>query len=319
MKKRIVSIVLTFLMLAFVPATNVSADAPAKTQEEVLGDTPYLALGADLKESEEDTVLNLLDVSKEELDSYQVVKVTNDEEHEYLGKYLPDSVIGRRALSSVLVKKAKEDTGISVKTYNISYCTDMMYCNALITAGIEDADVVVAGPFKLTGTAALVGTIKAYAEMTGTEVSQDNIDAATNELVVTGELGEQLSDQLGDDAESKEKAGELMALVKQKVVEDGLTNKDDIIEATNDACKDLELSLSEDQKAEIASVMGKVSDLDLNVDSMKEQAKSLYDKLSELDLPNLDIDLGSKGFWDKVGDFFQEIGEKIASFFEGLF
>ena len=69
------------------------------------------------------------------------------------------SVIGSRALSSVLVEGKKDGNGIRVTTKNITYCTPGMYENALATAGIKDADIVVAGPFKISGTAALVGAI----------------------------------------------------------------------------------------------------------------------------------------------------------------
>ena len=48
-----------------------------------------------------------------------------------------------------------------------------MYENALATAGIENADIKVAGPFNISGTAALVGAIKAYENMTGEEVNEE--------------------------------------------------------------------------------------------------------------------------------------------------
>ena len=63
-----------------------------------------------------------------------------------------------------------------------------MYKNALATAGIEDANVIVAGPFALSGTAALVGTFEAYEEMTGETLDESVVDAAMDELVTTGEL-----------------------------------------------------------------------------------------------------------------------------------
>ena len=68
-------------------------------------DVPYLALGADLSESEKSTVLNLLGVDASQLDQYMIVTVTNADEHAYLDAYLDASVIGSRALSSVVVEK----------------------------------------------------------------------------------------------------------------------------------------------------------------------------------------------------------------------
>ena len=58
------------------------------------------------------------------------------------------SVIGSRALSSVVVEKKEAGTGIKVKTQNITYCTTGMYQNALATAGLENAEIRVAGPFQ---------------------------------------------------------------------------------------------------------------------------------------------------------------------------
>ena len=301
MKKKIISILLAVSMFCMLPSMGVLADTLD------FNDTPYLALGADLTPAQKTTVLDLLGVEKDKMEQYKVVTVTNQEEHEYLGDYLSDSVIGTKALSSVLVTQAKADSGISVETHNINYCTDVMYCNALVTAGIVDADVVVAGPFNLTGTAALVGTIKAYAEMTGTDVSQDSIDAATNELVLTGELGDELSDELGGE-EGKETAGELMALVKQKVVEGKLSKPAEIMDAVDDSCEELDITLSGESKQKIADVMSKISKLDLDMSTLKTQVKDLYNKLSKLEI---DTD----GIWNKICNFFS----KVADFFQGLF
>lgn len=302
MKKKIISMLLVVSMICMLPSMGVSADTLD------FNDTPYLALGADLTPSQKNTVLDLLGVEQDKMEQYKVVTVTNQEEHEYLGDYLSDSVIGTKALSSVLVTQAKADSGISVETHNINYCTDVMYCNALVTAGIVDADVVVAGPFNLTGTAALVGTIKAYAEMTGTDVSKDSIDAATNELVLTGELGDELSGDLGGDDEGKETAGELMALVKQKVVEGKLSKPAEIMSAVDDSCKELDIKLSDESKQKIVDVMSKISKLDLDMSTLKTQVKDLYNKLSK-------IEIDTDGIWNKVCNFFS----KVADFFQGLF
>ena len=307
MKKKIMSILLAISMMLVLPCQGIKADSYDES------DIPYLSLGADLTSSQKDKVLQLLGVDKNELDSYRVVEVTNKDEHEYLGNYLSDSVIGRKALSSVKIQKAEKGDGITVTTHNINYCTATMYCNALVTAGMEDADVVVAGPFELTGTAALVGTIKAYSSMTGEEVTKESIDAATNELVLTGELGDDIADELGgDEEEAREKAGELMALVKQKVVEEKLSSAPEIKEAVTEACTELEISVSDENKEKIAKLMGKISKLDLNVDKIKKQAKDLYDKLA-----NMDVD--TDGILEKIGGFFGNIFDRIAGFFKSLF
>ena len=166
-----------------------SEDSTDKDDDNVVvekDDKPYLALGADLTAEQQATVLGLMGIDPANVDNYDVVYVTNDMEHQYLDSYLPSKTIGSKALSSVLIMKGKKGSGIQISTKNISYCTVGMYKNALATAGLEDAEIIVAGPFPISGTAALIGALQAYAEMTGEEVSEDGLDAAMNEIVVTG-------------------------------------------------------------------------------------------------------------------------------------
>ncbi len=280
-------IALGLCILMALPYANVKADSTQK----------YLSLGASLSASEQKKVLDLLGV--DDMSDYQVIKVTNKEEHEYLDGYLSNSVIGSRALSSVTVEQTGEGSGVNVSTENITYCTSGMYRNALVTAGIENAEVKVAGPFKISGTAALVGVMKAYEEMTGKEIPEESKDAATDELITTGELAESIG---SDDAEK------IIADVKQKVAEDNLTSADEIGAAIDESAKDLDINLSEEDRQRIQDLMDKISDLDLNVSQLREQAKDIYDKLG-----------GAEGILDKIVNFFKGIFNWFADLFSNLF
>lgn len=274
----------------------------ATSQADSVEVKPFIALGADLSEGQKDTVLKQLGISRGELADYETMEVSNEEEHEYLDEYLDASVIGTRALSSVMIEEADAGSGISVETHNISFCTEEMYTNALATAGISDAQVTVAAPFEISGTAALVGAMKAYGSMTGDVIDSESADAATNELVLTGELGETIG---------KDKAAELMALVKDKVVGDDLSTDDEIEEAIREAAAEVGISLTDDQKQEIASLMKKINGLDLSIDSLKDQAQSIYNKLRDIDI---DVDQ-AKGFLEKIGEFFAGLWDKICDLF----
>lgn len=263
-------------------------------------DKPYLALGANLTQQQQATVLSLLGINPAELSEYDVIYITNEEEHQYLGNYVDTQKIGTRALSSVLIVKREKGNGIRITTKNISYCTIGMYKNALITAGITDADILVAGPTPISGTAALVGAMKAYAVMTGEEVTEESMDTALNELVLTGDI----ADTVGD----SEKAEELIAYLKQEVIGHNFESDTEIREVIEDACDQFQIKLSESEIQELINLLKKIDDLDLDLDSIKKQAESLYKKLSELD-----IDTG--GFFEKVKGFFQA----IVDFFKGLF
>lgn len=267
---------------------------------------PFLSLGADLTAEQRKTVLSLLDVQDGELSDYEIIKVTNQDEHEYLDDYLSASVIGTKALSSVRVEKVGDQTGIRVETKNITYCTSGMYTNALTTAGISDAEVVVAGPFEISGTAALVGAMKAYEKMTGETVSHEKADAATDELVVTSNL----ASEIGSD-----KAEQLMALAKQRIADGDFGSSEELQGVIDKAADELDVTLTREQNEALLRVFDKINSLDLDVDKLKQQAEQVYGKLQQL---GLDAEKAS-GILSKITQFFRDIAEKVASFFEKLF
>lgn len=281
--------------------------SPVTALADRIEDQPFVALGADLKGEDRETVLTLLGLTEEELDGCKVVQITNEMEHKYLGSYLAPEVIGSRALSSVKVVGKESGFGIDVDTYHITYCTEGMYENALATAGVKNAEVVVAGPFNISGTAALVGAMEAYSEMTGEVIEPELMDLANNELIVTSEVAENLGDS--------EKAEELIAAIKQVIVSNGITSKEDIETVINDVAAKLEISLSEEDRQMIRDLMEKLSKIDIDFDAIKEQAKDLYNRIKDIDLSEYGITQENvKGFFSGLLDFLNGLIEKLKSF-----
>jgi uncharacterized protein YpuA (DUF1002 family) len=307
MKKKLLAAVLCICMILSVSLTAFAQETDGtSTESSDTGNeeqTPYLALGADLSDSQLETVLKFMNLTKDDLDKYQVVKVTNQEEHEYLDDYLDSSVIGTHALSSVLITPNNAGEGITITTYNINYCTVAMYQNALITAGIEDANIIVAGPFEISGTAALIGAVKAYSEMTGEEVDEDSLDTAVEELVTTGDIAEEVGGE-------SEEITDLMAYVKQMVIEKGLTSTEDIEDAIREAAEKFDIDLTQEQIDRISSLMQKISGLDIDTDALMNQAKDIFNKLEDM---GLELDS------TQVKGFFGKLIDAILAFFESLF
>ena len=181
-----------------------------------------VALGADLTEEQKASVLELMGITKDQLAGYDVIYVTNAQEHQYLDEYLSSSVIGSKSLSSVMLKKQAAGSGVTVTTKNINYCTTGMYRNALLTAGVEDTEVIVAAPSQISGTAALIGAVKAYEKMEGTTISDASLSSALDELITTGELAKAAQNVSGDDIEK------LIAYIKEKVANGELETDEDI-------------------------------------------------------------------------------------------
>lgn len=289
------AVLLAAILMLMAPVT-VMAD-----RVDIVSDKPYISLGADLNSTEKQTVLQLLGVSEKELSNYTVVSITNSMEHEYLDSYMSSSLIGSRALSSVLVRGKEDGYGIKVTTKNISYCTVGMYQNALATAGIQNADIIVAGPFKISGTAGLVGAIKAYENMTGKQVDDEKVEAATNELVVTSDIAENIGDA--------EKAEEFVGFIKNEVASNDYT-EEEVETLVEEAASEMQVSLSDEDKQKILELMERVKGLDIDVNQLQEQVKGLYSKLQEMDL-HIDLTPETQSFlsglWDKIVEFFNSL------------
>ena len=264
------------------------------------GDTPYISFGADLRADEKAKVLELFGLTEADLEKCNVNTVTNAEEHQYLDAYITNDHIGSRALSSVAVMKAKKGSGITLTTKNINYFTTSMYENALATAGVKDANVVVVGPFDMSGTAALIGAVKAYSGMTGEAVDTDVIDGAINEMVVTGEIG----DETG---KTDEIAG-MVAYLKDQVGGKNLSDSE-LADAIDQASEKFNVSLTQDQIDQLKELLKKLQGLDLNWNNIRDQAENLYGKLKDM---GLKVDTSAltqqaQGFFAKLIAFIKSL------------
>ncbi len=266
--------------------------------------TPYVSLGADLTSSQKATVLKLLGVTEDELTRDTTVTVTNADEHKYLDGKVSSSLIGSKALSSCKVEAAKEGNGIKVETYNITYVTSEMYENALATAGMKNADVVVAGPTNISGTAALVGAMEAYSKMNGEVIEPTVVDGATDELVTTGKVAQDTGDS--------EKTTQLVAAAKQVVAEKDLKDPKQIGEAVDDISKQLNISLSDQDRQLIIELMEKLSKLDLNTKTLTQQAGKIYEELQKSG-----VDLSKYGIsQEEASGLFAKIVQWVKNLFQ---
>lgn len=262
-------------------------------------DKPYLGLGADLSAEQQHTVLTLMGIDVADLDKYDVVYVNNAEEHQYLDEYISSSEIGTRSLSSVVITKTNKGDGLSISTYNINYCTVGMYKNALATAGINDANIIVAGPFELSGTCALVGILKAYEEMTGESLDDDIVDAAMDELVTTGILNESV------DADPEEVEA-LIADLKEQIAKGALKSENSIRKAIDKTASKYGVVLNDEEKEQIINLLLKLKGLNLDWNSIADQAAQWAGVFENSE---------SAGIFAKVSEFFKQIADIFKSLF----
>ena len=308
--KKLITLLFSAVLLLSMPV--MAAEVDQSRIVNIDASKSIIALGADLSAEQRATVLSLMDVTEADLANYQVVTITNDMEHQYLDAYMDASVIGSKSLSSVKITPAESGHGVLVTTKNINYCTTGMYRNALLTAGVSDADILVVGPTEISGPAALIGAIKGYEAMSGESVSDTTLDTAMNELITTGEIAMQ-------DADSQD-IEELIAFVKAKVAAGGLDSDDQIRSAIEEGEDKFGVTLTEDEINQIIAIMQKINQLGLDPNVLVSQAEDLYSKFGKDFLKNLDTDAIAKEVAKSAASgFFAKIGDAIKGFFAGLF
>ena len=242
-----------------------------------------VTLGANLTDSQKNSMYEYFGTSS---DKAEVIEVTNADERKYLEGVAPDEQIGTRTYSCSYVEPTTSG-GIQVKVSNLTYVTSSMISSTLLTSGVENCNVVAASPIEVSGTGALTGIMMAYEKATGTTLNDDQKAAATDELVTTGDL----ANDIGQD-----KAENVMNDVKKDVIEGKLTDADDIQNAVENAAKDNNVTLTQEQIDKISDLMKNISQYDYDVKALKNT------------LDNID---------GKSGGFFSNLWSSIKGIFGG--
>mgnify|MGYP000957593326 CR=1 FL=1 len=280
MKKKVLSIILIF-MLAF----STIALADAETYEAVI------SLGKNLSEEQRKQMLFLFGANE----GAKIIEVSNEEEREYLGEYIDEKLLGTRAISSVYVEKLPEGEGITVESKNITWVTNDMYRNAIVTAGIKDAKIVVAAPFKVSGTAALTGVMKAFEDLTGEKITEIEKKVASEEIAKTATLGSEIG---------QEEAEELISSIKMYVVKNDVKNKGSIKKVAEEMADELNITLTKDQMNEIVSLMKGISKLNLDIEEIKGQLQDISGKIDRITEQNIEIRSLLERILDSISNFF---------------
>lgn len=263
--------IIPFIMILTMASTSFPMAAKAD-------ESKVVTLGAQLSEEQKSNMYKYFGTTA---DQVETITVTNQDERKYMEGIASEAQIGTRTYSCSYVEPTS-DGGIQVKTANLTFVTSSMIASTLMTSGVENCNVVAASPIEVSGTGALTGIMMAYETASGEALDEGQKEAATEELVTTGELADSIGQQ---------EAANLMNEVKQEVIEDGITDAAEIRDTVTDAADDLNVTLTEDQIAKIVSLMEKISQYDYDVNALNATLKNLEGK--------------TDGFFSKVTNFFK--------------
>lgn len=287
--KRCVTFCLSLLLLLALSASAAAGWFSAPLQSRAV-------VGADLTEEQLGAVYQLFGVQR---GTVTELRLTNAEERLYLQSFVDPAVIGTRSISSVYVEQLASGSGLDITTHNVTWCSAQMYRNALTTAGVSDARVVVAAPFEVSGTAALAGVYKAYEDMTGARLDDAAKLAGTQELTVTGELAKELGF-----LDSSAIVNELKLILNETAA----MSDAQLRERIRSIAARYRLTLTDSQVDRLAALCRSLEGLD--ADSLRSRVEGVQGTLEKLSDAR-----------DSAGGFFgglSRAAEAVASFFAAL-
>ncbi|MEH6906670.1 DUF1002 domain-containing protein [Neobacillus drentensis] len=270
---------------------------PVHTFADMAEGDMIVTLGENLTTSQKETLLSEMGAPED----VQIVTVSNQEEHQYLGKYVSKALIGTKAISSSAITIQPKGSGISVKTKNINWVTDEMYVNALITAGVKDAKIYITAPITVSGTAALTGIIKAYEISADKTIPEEVKQAANQEMVETAKLGDSIGNK---------NAAALIAKVKEEIAKNKPKNDQELQKIIEQAANELNVTLTDEEMKRLMDFFNKLKDLDIDWNQVSDQLNKAKDRISKF----LQSEEG-QGFLEKLKQFFIWLIDAIKALF----
>lgn len=230
-----------------------------------------ISIGANLSKEQKDEMLKYFNAPQ---GSYQEVTITNKQEKEELKGIIPEAQIGSKTISCAYVQPT-EKGGINVKTANLTYVTASMITNALTTAGIYNANVIAAAPFKVSGTGALTGIMTSFEKASGEEISSEKKELANTELKVTTDIA-------GDKEIGQDKAAAVVNGVKAEVIQNGNQNQTQVAQIINNVTNNYGVTLNKEQEESLNKLMQKISQQDYNKNAMEKTLEKIKEQTNQL-------------------------------------
>ena len=261
-----------------------------------------VTLGTNLSSTQKQQVLKYLGVQENEA---VIIEVNNQDERKYLEGVLPDAQIGTKTYSCAYVEPTNSGK-INVKTVNLSYVNSNMLSSAFSTATAgQSANIVAISPFVTSGTGALTGILLATEDATGEPLDEDKKEIATEEMIVTGDIGEDIG---------QDKATGIVNDIKTEIIKNNTKDTVQIAETINNVVNNYNVTLNVNQTQQLEELMQKIAKEDYDYKQMKDTLNNIAkDVDAKLEAIGESV---KKGFLEGVKEFFGGMGEWFSSIFE---
>ena len=261
-----------------------------------------VTLGTNLSAEQKQMVLNYFGVKENEV---VILEVNNQEERKYLEGVATEAQLGTRTYSCAYVQPTSKGNGLNVKTVNLTYVTSSMIASTLTTCGITDANVIAMTSLSggVSGTGALTGIMKAFEDATGKPLDEEKKEIASEELVITGDLGENIG---------QDKATGVINDIKTEIIKNNTQDNIQIADTINNITNNYNVTLTPEQQEKLENLMTKVSEQDYDYKEMKDALNSVKDVVNEKlnsigeKVPTTLIN-SVKQWFTRIGDWFANL------------
>lgn len=148
--------------------------------------------------------------------------------------------------------------------------------------------------------------MKAFEDATGEALDEDKKELASEELIITGDLGEDIG---------ADKATGIVNDIKTEIIKNNTSDTIQIADTINNVTNNYNVTLSSEQQKQLEDLMKKISQQDYNYKEMKDTLNGIKNTVAE----KLDaIGEGpSKGFFETIKGWFEGIGDWFKNLFDG--
>ena len=148
--------------------------------------------------------------------------------------------------------------------------------------------------------------MKAFEDATGKPLDEDKKELASEELIITGDIGEDIG---------QDKAAGIVNDIKTEIIKNNTSDTIQIADTINNITNNYNVTLNIEQQKQLEELMAKIAQQDYDYKEMKDTLsgikETINDKLDELG------ESVNKGFFDSIKDFFDGIGDWFTNLFGG--
>ncbi|MGI8316420.1 DUF1002 domain-containing protein [Halobacillus mangrovi] len=299
MKKLVTILALVMLFVSSFAGLNVShASTNDQGINEKLG-LPIVVYGEALSDSQKSEVADLLKVDQH--DQVDEFTVNGQDLANYIGGN-PNS----NMYSSVKILHKDNGAGLTIDIVtpdNITQVTKEMYSNALLTAGVENAEVLVASSVKVSGHSALTGIYKAY-DAKGVKLDEERMQVASEELDVATSIAE-------EEGVDKDKISKLLTEIKKAIAEQDPATREEVEQIVEEQLQALNIELSPEDRQRLTDLFERMRNLNIDFDQVRNQLDDLTGSIQDL--------VNDEGFWNNLKSAVQNFFRSLSNFISSLF